>query len=82
MEQHWYIENSREKYGSKVIAERQNFLFLKDGTMVYPTSCFGSYIDAMIDAVHKGEDLQDLISLVFPEKIDHPIVYQKILKLL
>lgn len=73
----------RQKYGKDIIAERANFFFLKDGSMVYDIAKFDSYVDAMIDAVkNHGEDLDDLISLVFPEKVDHPIVKKKMLDLL
>ena len=83
MENHWYLENRRSKYGSKIENERRNFFFLKDGSMVYPYSSFDSYVDAMIDAiVNYNEDIDDMISLVFPESIDHPIVKEKLLKLI
>lgn len=80
--QHWSLENKRQKYGNKIKEERINFFFLNDGSMVYPYEKFDSYIDAMIDAVHQGENIDELISLVFPEKIDQPIVKEKLLKLL
>lgn len=83
MEQHWYIENRKSKYEGKIKAERRNFLFLKDGTMVCPnTGEINGWVDALIDAVHHGEDLDDMISLIFPEKIDHAIVKEKIQKML
>lgn len=82
MEQHWYLENRRSKYASKIKEERINFFFLNDGTMVYPYAKFDSYWDAMIDAIKKGENMDELITLVFPEKVDHPIVKEKLLKLL
>ena len=83
MENHWYLENRRGKYGSQIKEERRNFFFLKDGSMVYPYSSFDDYIDAMIDAIENyGEDLDDMIRLVFPEKVDHPIVKEKMLKLM
>lgn len=78
-----FWSRKRQKYGKDIIAERTNFFFLKDGSMVYEYNRFDSYIDAMIDAVkNHGEDLDDLISLVFPEKVDHPIVKKKMLDLL
>ena len=77
-----WLNNIKEKLGSKVKEERINFLFLKDGSMVYPYSSFDGYPEAMIDAINKGEDIDDLISLVFPEKVDHPIVKKKLLKLM
>lgn len=79
MEQHWYLENRRGKYASKIKEERINFFFLNDGTMVYPYEKFDSYWDAMIDAIKKGENMDELIALVFPEKVDHPIVKEKLL---
>ena len=73
----------RQKYGKDIVAERANFFFLEDGSMVYDTAKFDSYVDAMVDAVkNHGEDLDDMISLVFPEKVDHPIVKKKMLNLL
>ena len=83
MENHLYLEYRRSKCSSKIEHERRNFFFLKDGTMVYPYESFNSYVDAIIDAVvNYGEDLDDLISLVFPETIDHPIIKKKILKIM
>ena len=78
-----FWSRKRQKYGKKIIAERVNFFFLEDGSMVYDTAKFDSYVDAMVDAVkNHGEDLDDMISLVFPEKVDHPIVKKKMLNLL
>lgn len=78
----WY-NAKKTKYGKKIVAERTNFFFLEDGSMVYDYNRFDSYIDAMVDAVQNhGEDLDDMISLVFPEKFDHPIVKDKILKII
>lgn len=78
----WY-NTKKTKYGKKIVAERTNFFFLEDGSMVYDYIHFDSYIDAMVDAVQNhGEDLDDMISLVFPEKFDHPIVKDKILKII
>ena len=71
------------KVRKDIIAERINFFFLEDGSMVYDTTKFDSYIDAMVDAVkNHGEDLDDMIALVFPEKVDHPIMKEKILKII
>lgn len=50
--------------------------------MKYDFDKFDSYIDAMIDAIHNGEDIDKVISLVFREKIDQPIVKEKLLKLM
>lgn len=78
----WY-NKKKTKYGKKIVAERTNFFFLKDGSMVYDYNRFDSYIDAIIDAVkNHGEDLDDLISLVFQEKFDQPIVKKKIQELM
>lgn len=77
-----YLESKKRKYGSKVREERINFLFLTDGSMIYPYNYFDDYIEAMIDAVKQGENLDELIALVFPEKVDHPIVKQKLLNLM
>lgn len=67
-------------FKGKVKEERTNFLFLKDSTMTYDNR-FNSYYDALIDAIRNhGEDIDDMISLVFSEQIDHPIVKKKILQ--
>ena len=82
-EKYWnwkYIK--KQKYGKHIKEERINFLFLDDGSMVYDYNRFDTFEDALIDAVHQGEDLDDMISLVYPEKVDHPIVKQKFLKLI
>ena len=76
------LENKKRKYGSKVREECINFLFLTDGSMVYPYTYFDDYIEAMIDAIEQGENIDNIISLVFPEKIDHPIVKKKLLNLM
>ena len=70
------------KYGDKIKEECKNFIFLDDFTMKYDFDKFDSYLDAMIDAVHNGEDIDKVVSLVFREKIDQPIVKEKLLKLL
>lgn len=78
----WFTRK-KTKYGKEIKEERTNFFFLEDGSMVYDYCRFDSYIDAMVDAVkNHGEDLDDMISLVFPEKFDHPIVKRKILDLM
>ena len=70
------------KYTNKIVDECKNFVFLKDGSMVYDYDRFDSYLDAMIDAVEQGEDIDLVISLVFREKIDQPIVKEKLLKII
>ena len=82
MEQHWSLEYKRWRYQSKIKEERINFWFLKDGSMMYPYEKFDSYVDAMIDAIKQGENIDELIALVFPEKVDHPIVKKKLLNLI
>jgi len=77
-----YLDKKKRKYGSQVKEERINFLFLKDGSMVYPYDYFDSYIEAMIDAIEQGENIDELIALVFQEKIDQPIVKRKLLNLM
>lgn len=67
---------------NKIVDECKNFVFLKDGSMVYDYDKFYTYIDAMIDAVNQGEDIDRIISLVFREKIDQPIVKEKLLKII
>ena len=82
MEQHWSLEYKRWRYEDRIKEERINFWFLKDGSMMYPYDKFDSYVDAMIDAIKQGENIDELIALVFPEKVDHPIVKEKLLKLI
>ena len=79
MQQDYTLEHKRKKY--KIKEERANFFFLDDGSMIYPYEKFNSYWDALIDSiVNCGEDIDDMISLVFKEKYDHPIVKEKLLK--
>ena len=82
MEQYWDLENKRRRYADKIKEERINFWFLKDGSMMYSSEKFDSYVDAMIDAIKQGENIDELIALVFPEKIDHPIVKKKLLNMI
>lgn len=70
------------KYKDRIIDECKNFIFLDDCTMKYDYDRFDSYIDAMIDAIENGEDIDKVVSLVFHEKIDQPIVKKKLLKLI
>lgn len=66
-------------YGGGVKCIRSNFMFLKNGSMVYDYFRFLGYFEALIDAVvNCGEDLDEMISLIFPEKVDHPIVKNRI----
>lgn len=76
------IGRSRNKYHAKIKAEKTNFLFLSDGTMIYDYYKFDSYLDALIDAIKQGEDIDEMIALVFPEKVDHPIMKKKLEKML
>ena len=82
IEQYWDLENKRWRYKDKIKEERINFWFLKDGSMMYSSEKFDSYVDAMIDAIKQGENIDELIALVFPEKIDHPIVKKKLLNMI
>lgn len=77
-----WMKRKKTKYGSDIREERINFLFLKGGSMIYPYDYFNGCIDAMIDAIEQGENIDELISLVFPEKVDHPIVKEKLLTLM
>lgn len=70
------------RYNNKIVEECKNFVFLKSGSMVYDFDKFDSYYDAMIDAVEQGEDIDTVVSLVFREKIDQPIVKEKLLKII
>jgi len=78
-----YWEEKRRKYsaGPGIRCERINFMFLRDGSMVYDSHTFSSYWDALIDAVRNGgEDPDDMIALIFPEKIDHVPVKEKLMQ--
>ena len=70
------------KFVNEIEDECQNFIFLKDGSMKYDFDKFDDYIDAMIDAINHGEDIDRVISLIFREKIDQPIIKAKILKII
>ena len=70
------------KYGERIKERCKNFIFFEDGSMKYDFDKFDSYVDAMIDAVQNGEDIDTVVSLVFREKIDQPIVKEKLLKLM
>ena len=70
------------RYKNKIEDECKNFVFLKSGSMVYDYDRFNDHIEAMIDAINHGEDIDRIISLVYREKIDQPIVKEKILKLI
>lgn len=70
------------KFGNQIVEKCKNFIILKDGSMKYDFDKFNSYLDAIIDAVKNGEDINKVISLIFREKIDQPIVKEKLLKLI
>lgn len=70
------------KYGERIKERCKNFIFFEDGSMKYDFDKFDSYIDAMIDAVQNGEDIDTVVSLVFRELVDQPIVKEKLLKLI
>ena len=70
------------RYKDKIENECKNFVFLKDGSMVYDYDRFDDHIEAMIDAVNQGEDIDYMISLIYREKIDQPIVKEKLLKII
>lgn len=75
-------EYIHKRYGNKIIDECKNFVFLKDGSMVYDYDKFDDHIEAMIDAVNNGEDIDRMISLIYREKIDQLIVKEKLLKIM
>lgn len=75
-------EYIHKKYSDKIIDECKNFVFLKDGSMVYDYDKFNDFIEAMIDAINKGENIDRMISLIYREKIDQPIVKEKLLKIM
>lgn len=70
------------KYGDKIKEECKNFIFFEDGSMKYDFDKFDDYIDAMIDAIKNGEDIDRVISLVFREPVDQPIVKQKLINIM
>lgn len=70
------------RYKDKIENECKNFVFLKDGSMVYDYDKFDDHIEAMIDAIDNGEDIDYMISLIYREKIDQPIVKEKLLKII
>ena len=70
------------RYKNKIENECKNFVFLKDGSMVYDYDKFDDHIEAMIDALDNGEDIDYMISLIYREKIDQPIVKEKLLKII
>ena len=75
-------EYIHKRYGDKIIDECKNFIFLKDGSMVYDYDKFEDHIEAIIDAINNGEDIDRMISLIYREKIDQPIVKEKLLKIM
>ena len=62
----------------RVKCVRVNFVFLCDGSMVYDYTRFMGYTEALVNAVEMGEDLDDMLSLIFPEKIDQRIMKNKL----
>ena len=62
-----YLPYRKKRYTKDEIkCEKTNFIFLKNGTMIYDMIAFNSYLDALIDAVkNHGEDLDEMIDLVF-----------------
>jgi hypothetical protein len=75
-------EYIHKRYGDKIVDDCKNFVFLKDGSMVYDYDKFDDHIEAMIDAVNNGEDIDRMISIIYREKIDQPIVKEKLLKIM
>jgi len=75
-------EYIHKRYADKIIDECKNFVFLNDGSMVYDYDKFNDLIEAMIDAINKGENIDNIISLIYREKIDQPIVKEKLLKII
>jgi hypothetical protein len=70
------------RYKDKIENKCKNFVFLKDGSMIYDYDKFDDHIEAMIDALDNGEDIDYMISLIYREKIDQPIVKEKLLKII
>ena len=66
------FEDKIKIYESKTRARRANFIFLKDGSMVYDYDRFNSAEDAIVDAVkNHGEDLDDMISMCYSQTNSH-----------
>ena len=70
------------RYKDKIENECKNFVFLKSGSMVYDYDKFDEIVEAMVDAVNQGEDIDYMISLIYREKIDQPIVKERLLKII
>jgi len=75
-------EYIHKRYGDKIIDDCKNFVFLKDGSMVYDYDKFDDHVEAMIDAIKNGEDIDRMISLIYREKIDQLIIKEKLLKIM
>lgn len=66
MEYSYFFEQAIIKHKNRIKSQRTNFIFLTNGSMIYDYDKFDSYVDALVDAVKNGgEDLDDMISLVF-----------------
>ena len=77
-----YMKEKMHKYSKDIEDTCINFIFLKNDSMIYPYIYFNSYWDAMIDAVNQGEDIDTIVSLVFRETFDQPIIKKKLLSFL
>jgi len=75
-------EYIHKRYGDNIENECKNFVFLKNGSMVYDYDRFSDHVEAMIDAIKNGENIDRIISLIYREKVDQPIVKNKILKIM
>ena len=66
------FEEKIKIYESRTRTRRANFIFLKDGSIVYDYDRFNSTEDAIIDAVkNHGEDLEDMISMCYSQTNSH-----------
>ena len=66
------FEEKIKIYESRTRTRRANFIFLKDGSIVYDYDRFNSTEDAIIDAVkNHGEDLDDMISMCYSQTNSH-----------
>lgn len=68
-----------KKHQNHIKCIRINFIFLDDDSFIYDYNKFNDHIQAMRNAVDYGENLKELISLIYPEKMDQGPVYQKII---
>lgn len=65
-----FMEKKFKRYRDKIAMIRYNFIFLNDGTFIYDYNNYDSFEKALEDAIHFGEDRNDMISLIYPHPAD------------